>query len=189
MIVSISPFRNPDGVFQKESTHDWESLQASRLQAGNKGTVFVRSKKESYTTAYFEAFGDLFGFFRGEGEDLVAAEKDCWDKVQKYLSCKDHDWEPRGYTNGLGFCKKCNGHASGVFTAEDLGLHCSVCQKPTFDERKNGEPRCIECSPIYDAQLHQRYIELKDASGYFTEEEDDEYFEILRKIISMRDAE
>ena len=81
------------------------------------GGGLVLSNKGSYTTAFFEAFPSqsLFGFIRGEGSDIEAAERDAWKKFTHYESCPGHTFGRRGYLNGVGRCLKCGGMASRVF--------------------------------------------------------------------------
>jgi len=81
------------------------------------GGGLVLSKKGSYTTAFFEAFPSksLFGFVRGEGSDIEAAERDAFARFSKYEACGEHVFGRRGYLNGVGRCLKCNGLATKVF--------------------------------------------------------------------------
>lgn len=58
-------------------------------------------------------------------------------KYQAALNCVPgsgggHVWEWRAYRNGAGFCSLCGTFASGVFTAEQLGQFCRVCQTATM---------------------------------------------------------
>lgn len=103
--------------------HDWP--EGILIQGGSHGIVGVRSTHTTYTTAFVEAFPDTF--IRGEGETISEAEDDAWKKYQKQLSCEGHEYEARGYTNGLGFCKKCNRSQSRVFSGEQLGQFCFIC--------------------------------------------------------------
>lgn len=85
-------------------------------------------KSKSYTTAFFEAFpSDTF--IRGEGDTIEEAEGKCWEKYQRGLACKGHEFERRGYKNGAGFCKYCNFFKSGVFEPSEK---CVICGKATF---------------------------------------------------------
>ena len=83
--------------------------------------------KESYTTAYFEAFPKKPScFLRGEGKNIEDAEEKCWQKYQKLINC-DHEMERRDRTDGYGYCKKCS-YAHMVF--EPL-TKCCKCGIPT----------------------------------------------------------
>jgi len=85
-------------------------------------------KPTSYRTAFFEAFPrNPDTFIRGEGKTIEEAEEQTWLKFQKYLACKGHEFEKRGYRNGAGFCKHCGMFGSKVFepeppTKEDLEM-------------------------------------------------------------------
>lgn len=81
------------------------------IQGGTSGLV-IRSVEQggNYGTAFVECM-PTGTFIRGEGPTLVEAEKDCWAKYQRFLSCSgggEHGpYEPRHYENGSGFCVKC----------------------------------------------------------------------------------
>ena len=66
-------------------------------------------------------------FIRGEGATILEAEETAWNKYQKEYSCSGHEYEPRGYVNGVGVCSKCEHRKSKVFTGEELGQYCLVC--------------------------------------------------------------
>jgi hypothetical protein len=85
------------------------------------------ANKESYTTAFFEAFPkEPSCFLRGEGKTIEDAEESCWIKYQKVLNC-NHEMERRDRTDGYGYCKHCS-YSSMVF--EPL-TKCCKCNKPT----------------------------------------------------------
>jgi hypothetical protein len=97
------------------------------LQGGNKGIVL--SKNGTYQTAFFEAFPkEPKTFIRGEGKTIEEAEKDAWEKYQKIINCTNHEFERRGYTNGVGFCKYCDLQKSDAFEPEQ---YCEICGTPT----------------------------------------------------------
>lgn len=96
------------------------------LQCGESGIVFVRGGK-NYQTAFFEAFPKKPScFLRGEGSSVEEAEKACWEKYQKVISC-NHVMERRNRTDGYGYCKYCS-YSSTVF--EPL-TKCCKCKVPT----------------------------------------------------------
>ena len=109
---------------QTDTTQDWP--EGIFIQGGSNGLVRVSGTKESYKTAFVEVAPDKT-FIRGEGATIAEAEEAAWIKYQNWLRCTDHTWETRGYTNGAGFCTKCKGFGSGIFTGEQLGQLCSVC--------------------------------------------------------------
>lgn len=85
------------------------------VQWGSSGLVV--SRKQSYTTAFFEAFPPREAgadFIRGEGADIDAAEEDAFAQYLKASACK-HVWGRRKYTNGYGICVRCGHGRSGVF--------------------------------------------------------------------------
>lgn len=112
------------------------------LQGGTSGIVFNKDGS-AYRTTFIEAFLDET-FIRGEGETLKDAEESAWAQYQRMSGCPGHEWEPRNYKNGAGFCKHCNKFKSKVFTPEDLGCFCDVCGIPTYWSRQNKKFYCEE---------------------------------------------
>lgn len=97
------------------------------VQCGDRGVVF--SKEGNYKTAFFEAFPkNPDTFIRGEGDSIEEAEKKAWEKLLKIHACDNHEFEKRGYTNGLGFCKHCNLSKSNAFEPDQ---RCVVCNTST----------------------------------------------------------
>ena len=95
------------------------------VQCGASGVVF--SKSGSYKTAFFEAFpNNPKCFLRGEGFTIEEAERNCWDKYQKILTCT-HEMERRSRVDGYGYCKHCS-YSGMVF--EPL-TKCCKCKNPT----------------------------------------------------------
>lgn len=80
------------------------------IQGGNSGLVI--SGKESYTTAFVEAFPEYIrdgeeyfsAFIRGEGSSYYEAEKACYDKLLRAKMCENHEWVDN---RNLKTCKKC----------------------------------------------------------------------------------
>lgn len=110
--------------------HDWGNAY---IQGGGSGLVL--SKKGNYTTAFMEAFPSIHGFgtfLRGEGENILAAEKACWDSYQRKLNCKGHEWsrEVHGQHRADGYaqCIHCGLCTSDALQPETL---CRVCKAPT----------------------------------------------------------
>ena len=108
------------------------------IQGGASGLVVSRSGAAPYSTAFVEVFLDDT-FIRGEGATIVEAEEIAWEKYQRGMACDGHEYEPRGYTNGLGFCRKCNRSESNAFSGEDLGQYCCVCGVGTTYSRYTDE--------------------------------------------------
>jgi hypothetical protein len=109
----------------KISLQSWETYFPEEknllIQGGEEGLVF--SKDGNYLTAFVEVFpkvlkdkhGTFSSFIRGEGKSFEAAEKEAFDLLFKAKTCPNHDWEPRGRTDGCGYCKNCNVFNSSAF--------------------------------------------------------------------------
>lgn len=111
-------------------THPWPPETA--VSAGRGVVLRSRSGEEPYVTLFMEAYPPGASFIRGEGETPAECENAAWAKYQVALHCPAtedgaHDWEPRGYVNGAGFCRHCNTFRAGCFTGEELGQFCVVC--------------------------------------------------------------
>jgi len=149
-----------------ECKRDWP--EKCFVQAGGRGIVFdSQSPKDSYTTAFFEAFpacvvrgGGHQMFLRGEGKTIQDAETDCWNRYQKILACPKHEFERRGYVNGYCFCKHCN--AGGTFM--EPSVHCKTCGVPaSYAQDKSGNWYCephFEALP--DDALQEYSLEIRD---------------------------
>ncbi|MCB5280579.1 hypothetical protein [Arthrobacter sp. ES1] len=115
-----------------EAKHPWP---AETVVSAGSGIVFIRNAKpgeaRSYTSLFMEVYPPGAAFIRGEGESPEACEDAAWAKYRRALNCTDgsgsHDWEPRDYHNGAGFCSRCNTFGSKVFTGEQLGQLCRIC--------------------------------------------------------------
>ena len=124
------------------------------VQGGSSGLVIVPGG-ESYGTAFVEAFPDTF--IRGEGATIKEAEDSAWAKYQRRVSCPGHEWEPRNYKNGAGFCKFCNTFQSRVFTPGDLGLSCHICGVPTYWSREDDKFFCEEHAVDRDSEWYRNH--------------------------------
>lgn len=77
------------------------------VQGSGHGLVFVRrSTKESYTTAFVEAFPrNPKTFIRGEGESMADAEDAAWATYQRILACpglNGHEFDATGTQRRVG---------------------------------------------------------------------------------------
>ena len=158
------------------SPHDYGGFY---IQGGLSGLVITRDPENpTYETAFVEVF-PTGSFIRGEGATIQEADDACWAKYQSLVGCGTHDYEPRGYTNGGGFCAKCKQFFGGVFTGEQLGQLCDTCGAGCLSHRMKdtGKWFCDEHDPLkeYSAlmigKLRAHHIWRKDKSDdidYYT---------------------
>ncbi|MFI9629279.1 hypothetical protein [Streptomyces sp. NPDC052042] len=105
------------------------------VSAGHGVVLSHTPGKPGYATLFMEVYPPGAAFIRGEGETPEACEDSCWKQYQFALNCTPeraaenagHEWEPRGYKNGAGFCKHCGTFSSRIFTGEQLGQFCRDC--------------------------------------------------------------
>lgn len=168
-----------------DAQHPWPS---ETITSAGHGVVFKRNPKEgepgSYQTLFLEVYPPGAAFIRGEGETPEDCENAAWAKYELALHCVDHsdahDWQPRGYQNGAGFCSRCNTFGSQVFTGEQLGQFCKVCQEPTtyhWGKDPSGNPEFLcekhtpphpgwgddeETGPISDQSIGDAIIKLHE---------------------------
>lgn len=85
----IAPHLRPGGWRSETDQHTlicaWP--EDCRVQWGSSGVVL--SEEGNRQTAFFEAFPNGPGFFRGEGASISDAEKDCFEKFSRFTVC-DH---------------------------------------------------------------------------------------------------
>jgi len=138
--ASLGIFSRLKGEKEYECKFPW--AEDCYCQGGDDGIVFSKNK-DSYRTAFFEAFPrNPDTFIRGEGKTIEEAEEKAWNKFQKYNACSNHEFERKGYTNGAGFCKHCGLFKSKCFEPTTL---CSICNKPTdYGLDKLGNHFCEE---------------------------------------------
>lgn len=109
------------------------------------GLIEGMSSKESYTTAFFEAFPNKpRTFIRGEGKTIEEAEESCWQKYQKILIC-NHEMERRNRTDGYGYCKHCS-YSSTVF--EPLTKCCKCGETTAYSQDYRGKWYCKKHSRV-----------------------------------------
>lgn len=133
-IVSASLSKVKEFVAQQ----DWPA--GTNLQAGESGLVL--SKQGNYETAFFEAFpkvGEHGTFIRGESDDVIAAEKVCYEKYQRMVACDHHEFSRAvngtHRDDGCGQCTKCGLFSSSALPPLTL---CSVCDSPAKRNYKDG---------------------------------------------------
>lgn len=134
--------------------HPWP--RATAVSAG-RGVVFSRGTSETYETMFIEVYPPGAAFIRGEGETLAECEDAAWAQFVKACSCPgptgEHEWEPRGYRNGAGFCRHCDTFGVDKFTPEELGQYCRECGAATKwsweTDKVTGEVTfiCEDCKP------------------------------------------
>lgn len=156
-----------------ESPHNYGDAM---VQGGRNGLVVnAKDPSKSYRTAFVEAFIDN-SFVRGEGKTIEEADDACWVKIIKHRTCSEHEFIPRSYTNGAGFCKHCGFFASGWFTGEDLGQLCVVCGDGCLEFRiyKTEEWYCSEHYPLAKyMKLYYKMMDVSDNDDFASEEEAD----------------
>lgn len=106
----IAPQCKPGSYNNLEYTPVCAWPEDAYVQWGGSGLVVRRESDGGYyKTAFFEAFlaMGMSTFIRGEGATLDEAEKNAFEKHNRYLACPGHEYERRGYTNGGGICKHC----------------------------------------------------------------------------------
>lgn len=193
-IIKPSIFSRDEGEY--ECQYDWP--EDCFVQCGGNGIVFTgtnglqealadpltavvtalapaevgqASPLKHYRTAFFEAFPDQpRTFIRGEGVDIAAAEESAWNKWQKICACPGHEFEARGYENGLGFCRHCNMSQSGAIAPH---IPCFNCGELTWGVRdKYGEMWCSDCwrtAPV--ERMHEYQIRLRESVARVRQEE------------------
>ncbi len=102
------------------------------IQGGESGVVL--SPKGNYKTAFVEVFFDVDDegvYVRGESDNLIAAEKECWDKYRSIMACEQHEWsrEINGRLREDGYAQCIHCHVKGSFL-EPLTV-CDTCGKKT----------------------------------------------------------
>ena len=109
---------------------------------------------------FFEAFPATGGFFRGEGDNLAAAEAACWLKYERAATCPEHQWDRRDRRDGCAYCRLCGFFGSRVLEPLD---RCCQCDAPTGWTHDNQDrPWCEACAPrmpeacLTDLQRQQR---------------------------------
>ncbi len=95
---------------------------------------------DAQITAFFEAFPSEGGFFRGEGETLVAAEADCLEKYRRFTAC-DHLWGRGTYTNGGAICRRCRAFMTRFHPIPRLGKHLDPISVMELDLAMDGACR------------------------------------------------
>ena len=130
------------------------------VQGGGHGLVLSRDGNH-YRTAFVEAMSEVAGFLRGEGETIAAAELAAWEKFTTARRCPGHEYEPRGYRNGAGFCRHCNRFEIGVFPLSEVGIPCTGCgTKDYFHQDDDGQWWCRACAPTtykFECEHGQRF--------------------------------
>lgn len=127
------------------------------LVQGSGGGLVVRRDRSTYRTAFFEVFPDEPStFVRGEGATLTEAEDAAWEQVQRIVTCPQHEFETRGYTNGAGLCRHCDLFASGVFDVADVGVPCVVCGERTNYSQVAGSWYCRRHAPSREQRVRLR---------------------------------
>lgn len=128
-IGTTIPFNRYGNDMDHPAQYPWPA--ETQVSAG-RGVVLSKEPGKSYSTLFMEVYPPGASFIRGEGTTAAECEDSAWKQYLSALSCPgtesmQHEFEPRGYKNGAGFCKHCNTFKSEAFTGEQLGQHCLVC--------------------------------------------------------------
>jgi hypothetical protein len=108
-------WRNPEGWVPKKP---WLAFHT------------VQWGKRSASSSFFEVFSKVPDtYVHTEGESLDEAEQKAWEKIVRAARCPEHEFERRGYTNGVGFCKHCGMFKSKAFEPSE---HCVICGKACY---------------------------------------------------------
>lgn len=118
--------------YKKETTYEWP--EGSGLQAGGGELDGIGS------LVFFEVFIKGMTYIRGEGKNLVEAEKAAWDKYQVYIVC-DHEFERFSATSQLGKCKHCSMKKDQMFK---MLTTCNACGKHEVMHNIGHEYYCYE---------------------------------------------
>lgn len=140
--------------------YDWSGVA---IQANTDGIVIG---KNPYSTAFFEAF-PLDTFIRGEGDTVEEAETNAWNKYQKQLHCKEHEYERvPNRKDGYARCIHCNIHHSRIFNSTHT---CSVCD---VDDSPFSIDNAIFKKPIEDT-INE---EISEKGFFFINIQDEKYY-------------
>lgn len=121
--IKMSSFSGHGGFI--EAQYDWP--EDCYVQGGDRGVVL--SEKGNYRTAFVEAFpNNPKTFVRGQGATVQEAETKAWEKYQRIVNCPGHEYERRGATSGVGYCKHCDHTNTEAF---EPTTKCIVCNTPT----------------------------------------------------------
>jgi hypothetical protein len=165
------------------------------VQWGGGGVVL--SNKGNYRTAFFEAFPEGPGFFRGEGATIAEAEKDCLDRYIRFTQC-DHIWGRGRYLNGGATCRKCGAFASVMNPVTELGAYRKPISaselriaamgglRPSKDETTNDASK-IRYERRLFLRLRRAGIDLPEATAApqtaFLDDNADPYLVACRAVI------
>lgn len=123
-----------------------------------------------YRTAFFEAFPRKPNtFLRGEGKTVTEAETAAWEKYQRHTACKHPAFEKKNYTNGAGFCVKCDMFSPRHYAPWEQCLHCdypvypgSVCfHCDLFVEVANGSSNGHILGSMFEQYEHDQRMAAK----------------------------
>lgn len=131
--------------------------ESCTVQWGDRGVVLGPSG--GYKTAFFEAFPESGGFFRGEGETLRDAENACWEKFDRFTAC-DHLWGRGKYTNGGAICRRCGAFKSVFRPITKLGSFKAPLSFLELESAMNGFLRPTS-SDDPSMRRHSRKTELR----------------------------
>jgi hypothetical protein len=167
------------------------------VQWGGSGIVLGKNPRR---TAFFEAFPQGEGFFRGEGKTIEEAEMDALSRYRRFKSCTEHHWARGSYTNGYAHCRRYGAGMSFFNPITKFGSYKAplsysdleslvegyLAPDPDFETRYPNSPKYRRRS-----ELRLRYFGIKVPAvpdGYkrpdlFEDTSDDPYLSACRKAV------
>jgi hypothetical protein len=140
--------------------------------------------------AFFEAFpkSPISTFLRGDSSvSLAEAEQKAWNRYQKICACtvdhtKPENFDPKGYENGLGFCKSCGVGVSEIFPPAHK---CPNCDKPNYySPDKTGAYWCEDCAHLVpEDRLSETQIWCREMKESVDETSPEEIEKSLPEVI------
>lgn len=127
-VIKYKPFGDykpgEDYTTEREYVCQKEWSDESIIHCGSTGVVL--KGKDSYRTAFFE-LSHHDNFIRGEGDTIEDAEISAWEKIEKMITCSEHDFVSKKNNSRDVVCKCCTYEIKNYFPPENT---CSVCGKP-----------------------------------------------------------
>lgn len=199
-MVIIAGHHLVDDPLRKDTqyTPDQDWPEDCTVQWGGNGLVM--SRKGNYKTAFFEAFPNGPGFFRGEGETIEDAESQCFEKFERFTNC-EHSWGRGSYLNGGTTCRHCKAFATMMKPVMTLGAYRAPLSYLELSTTAEGMLRPSRYASLEDASARRfsrrTYLRLRRAGvdlpptplepgtqSIFDDDNNDPYIVACRKAVS-----